>query len=231
MSARPKTTPMSCSTVSSVLPTVTSRISSTKRVVSLLLMPAVGSSSRTTLGAAGDRDADLERALLGVGEVHRQRVALALEADHRHQLLGAIVGVLQVGEELPERVAVAERPEQRRSAGSRTPTGAPKMLVIWKLRARPRRLISYGLQAVDALAVEQDLAAGRPEAAADEIEERRLAGAVRADDRDALARRDGEVGAADDLGLAEATCAGPSARRAGTLMARHVAPRRCFAAS
>ena len=62
-------------------------------------MPAVGSSSRITLGAAGDRDADLERALLGVGQVHRQRVALALEADHRQQLLGALVGVVQVGQE------------------------------------------------------------------------------------------------------------------------------------
>ena len=33
-----------------------------------------------------------------------------------------------------------------------------KMLVIWKLRDRPRRLISYGWQAGDRLALEQDLA-------------------------------------------------------------------------
>ena len=49
LSARPKTTPMSCSTVNSVLPTVTSLISLMKRLVSDLLMPAVGSSSRMTL--------------------------------------------------------------------------------------------------------------------------------------------------------------------------------------
>ena len=67
------------------------------------------------------------------------------------------------------------------------------MLVIWKLRARPQAVDLVRLQAVDALAVEQDLAAGRAEAAADQVEQRRLAGAVRADDRDPLARRDREV--------------------------------------
>jgi hypothetical protein len=39
---------MSCSTISSVLPTVTSRIISTARLLSARLMPAVGSSSRIT---------------------------------------------------------------------------------------------------------------------------------------------------------------------------------------
>ena len=32
------------------------------------------------VGAAGDRDADLERALLGIGQVHRQHVALGARA-------------------------------------------------------------------------------------------------------------------------------------------------------
>ena len=77
------------------------------------------------------------------------------------------------------------------------------MLVTWKLRARPEAADLVGPQAVDALAVEQDLAAGRAEAAADQVEQRRLAGAVGPDDGDALARRHGQVGAADDLGLAE----------------------------
>ena len=63
------------------------------------------------------------------------------------------------------------------------------MLVIWKLRARPRRLISYGFRPSMRLPLSRISPLGRAEAAADEIEERRLAGAVRADDRDALARR------------------------------------------
>ena len=54
------------------------------------------------VGAAGDGDADFERALFGVGEVHRQHVAAAVELDHLEHFLGAVVGVGQVGEELPE---------------------------------------------------------------------------------------------------------------------------------
>jgi hypothetical protein len=44
----------------------------------------------------------------------------------------------------------------------------------------------------------------RREAAADQVEEGRLAGTVRADHRVALALLDGEVHAVDDGGLAEA---------------------------
>ena len=53
------------------------RISATAYSVSLWLMPAVGSSSRMTLGAAGHRDADLERPLLGVGQQTGRHVAPA----------------------------------------------------------------------------------------------------------------------------------------------------------
>src|SRR5207249_8292365 len=59
-------------------------------------------------------------------------------------------------------------------------------------------------QAVDALPAEQDLPAGGRKAAADEVEQRRLAGAVGPDDGHPLAGRHREVGTADDLGLAEA---------------------------
>ena len=77
------------------------------------------------------------------------------------------------------------------------------MLVIWKLRARPRRLISNGAAPAISLAVEPDRAARGREAAADQVEQRRFAGAVGADDREPLAARDVERDAADDLGHAE----------------------------
>src|ERR1700759_2017805 len=58
-------------------------------------------------------------------------------------------------------------------------------------------------QAVDALAIEQHLARGQRKAAADQIEQRGLAGAVGPDDGVALALLDLEIDAANDLGLAE----------------------------
>ena len=48
-------------------------------------------------------------------------------------------------------------------------------------------------QAGERFAVDADLAGGRAVEAADQIEQRRLAGAGRADDRDHLAARDGEA--------------------------------------
>jgi hypothetical protein len=62
-------------------------------------------------GATGDGDTDLQRALLGVGEVDRQRVALFLQLDHLHELLGTLVGVIQPREEAQKGVLVAHAPE------------------------------------------------------------------------------------------------------------------------
>jgi hypothetical protein len=63
------------------------------------------------VGAAGNRDADFQRALLGIGQVGGQHVALFVELDHGHQLLGALVGVVQVGQEAEEGVLVAQAPQ------------------------------------------------------------------------------------------------------------------------
>src|SRR5690606_10450501 len=59
------------------------------------------------------------------------------------------------------------------------------------------------LQAADLPAVQVDAAAGEREAPRDQVEQGRLSGAVGADDGVAFARRNGQVDAPDDLGLAE----------------------------
>ena len=78
------------------------------------------------------------------------------------------------------------------------------MFVTWKLRASPRRLTRYG----GAPAISSPLRRIEPlrwtKPAADQIEQRRLAGAVRADDGEALASTDVERDAADDRRRAEA---------------------------
>jgi hypothetical protein len=64
--------------MSSVLPTVTSRISSTKRVGLAVAHAGGRLVEQDHVGAAGDGDADLERALLGIGQQAGQHVALAV---------------------------------------------------------------------------------------------------------------------------------------------------------
>jgi hypothetical protein len=137
-------------------------------------------------GAAGDGDADLQRALFGVGQVHRQHVAPLVELDHLEHLLGAVVGVAQVGQELPEAVLVAQAP-QHRAADVLEHRQPREQVADLEAARQPAAVDLVGLQAVDLLAVEQDVARGGAEAAADEVEQRALAGAVGADDGHALA--------------------------------------------
>ena len=79
-----------------------------------------------------------------------------------------------------------------------------KMLVIWKLRDRPRRLISNGCSpsmGSPCRRTSPEVGRKRPLV---RLKQGRFAGAVRADDRMSLAARDLERDAADDLGRAEA---------------------------
>ena len=94
-----------------------------------------------------------------------------------------------------------------------------KIEVIWKLRDRPRRLISCGARpSIDRpfSAIVPELTAKPP---ADQVEQRRLAGAVGADHGMALAARNVEIDAADDLGAAEALV--HALQRDGGLRSRH----------
>ena len=57
----------------------------------------------------------------------------------------------------------------------------------WKVRPMPMRQISFGLMPMTTLALEHDLARVRRGEAVQQVEERSLAGAVRADDAEHLA--------------------------------------------
>ena len=100
------------------------------------------------------------------------------------------------------------------------------MFVTWKLRARPRRLIRYGGDpAISSPSRRIDPLVGA-QAAADQVEQRRLAGAVRTDDRMALAAPDVERDAADDRRRAEAHMHVQELQR-GTVVAPARAPCPC----
>ena len=92
-------------------------------------------------GAAGDGDADLQRPLLGIGQKPRGDVAPGGEVDVVENLRGAVAHLRQAVDVLPERIAMAGRPQHARSAGFPTRVMLAKTLVTWKLRDSPRRLI------------------------------------------------------------------------------------------
>src|SRR5262249_5436061 len=90
-SEMPITTSMSCSTTTIVTCPASRRTKAAVRRVSSGLMPAVGSSSRRKSGVGGDRDADLQIALLAVRQLAGRRVALRGEPELADDLLGPLV--------------------------------------------------------------------------------------------------------------------------------------------
>ena len=82
----------------------------------------------------------------------------------------------------------------------RSPNGSRR----WNVRARPRRARLNGASFVTSCAVDADTAAERRLETADDVEQRRLAGAVRADETGDHARLGGEVDRVEGEPAAEA---------------------------
>ena len=113
---------------------------------------------------------------------------------------GALLHFRQTVDVLPERVAVAGRPQH--GAADVFPDRHFGEDVGDLERARqPAPVDLERPQAGDDVAVQPDLAGGRLDVTADQVEGRRLAGAVRADDRMALALRDAQIEVADDADI------------------------------
>ena len=150
----------------------------------------VGSSPRRTLGAVGEGAHDRDALLLAAREP-RRAVRLAMrEADHPQKLAAAHLG-------LPARDAgdhlrhddVLERGE----------FGQQVMELVDETKLRAAHLGALAVRHLSARAtVEDDVAAVGPLQKAGDVEERRLAGARRADQRDELARPQRRRGAAQD---------------------------------
>ncbi len=109
--------------------------------------------------AARDRDPDFERALLGVAEHAGQHVAARGEPDLLHQPIRPFAGVAKALERPPEVVAVAERPQGRAAqVVEHRELGKDVGDLEAARQAAPVDL--ERLKAVDAPAVEPDLAGG-----------------------------------------------------------------------
>ena len=92
------------------------------------------------VGAAGNGNADFQRALLGICQEPGRYVTARCETDIREHLRRSVADLLQIVDVLPERVMMAVGPEHRATQIFHTLMFA-NTLVTWKLRDRPRRLI------------------------------------------------------------------------------------------
>src|SRR5882724_139979 len=133
------------------------------------------------LGMQREGEADLDRALVTVGQLTDRAIELFGQADHAGELVDPRGDPCRLG---------ARQPGPTAEAGRRL--GADAQIEPHReLRKYFRDLEGAGHAEGDALfrhvrsdvgAVEENAAGGRPEQAAEQVEDRRLAGAVRADD-------------------------------------------------
>ena len=157
--------------------------------VSLSFSPAAGSSRISRSGLHGERAGDFEVFAPAIGEVGGEFAGLGGQPD-RFQRAPSFAPRWRG--HLRRRANSASA-----SAHAKVPTAPMEMLSntvmlgktrrFWKVRPMPRAGDAVGLLAVDAAALETDLARARRGEAADQVEQRGLAGAVRADQADQLA--------------------------------------------
>ena len=143
------------------------------------------------LRLGGERDADLEVALLAVREVGGELVGL-VEQTHRLQHgLGLVDEIAVVAVVLEHAPAVPPRLGGNAHVLKRGGVGQDVGDLVRAGDALLRDAV--GRQAGDILAIEDDAAGGRAQHTGQAIEERALAGAIRADDGADLAALDLEV--------------------------------------
>ena len=211
-SARPITTSIRCSTISTVLPssTCTDRISSTS-VVDVLDRDAGHRLVEHDHVGLARRAASRARAC--AGRRARAGPRATRRVPPRPTRSSASLGPLgpdparpPPDPHRPAELGVGRQPHvlPRRSGAERR--SRPGTSARARARAPERR------RAGDVVPVQLDRPRRRPEEAREQVEERRLAGAVRADDADELARADLERDIGDDSGAADVEPEVPVAR-------------------
>ena len=194
---------MSCSISSTVTSAASERISAAVSSVSPWLMPWVGSSSISTLGRPASATATSRRRCSPCESCATASARLAGEAETLQQL-----GHAGAGDAARSRSAAsicAQRSSTCAASRRFSATGrSNSRLVIWNERATPAASMRYGRRAGAFDALDEHGAGLRPQRAGDEIEQGRLAGAVRPDDGGDAIARGGEADAVDGAQAAEA---------------------------
>ena len=152
--------------------------------------PATGSSSSSTRGRQASAMRDLEQAALAVGQLGDAPVLDVFETELMQQR------VARRPDRAGRRRAAATSRRRCRaalatvSASDCNGVSPPKSWLIWNVRTTPRRTRAVRRQAGDVVAIEPDRAGARLQRAGEQVDQGRLAGAVRADQRVAGAELD-----------------------------------------
>jgi hypothetical protein len=149
------------------------------------------------VGPADDGDADLEGALLGVGQHAGRHVAAGLEVELLHHRLRPRPDIGRGLDQMPEGVPIPAGP-QRAAAEILEHGEAREDVRHLKRPAQAAAVDLVGPQVGDILALEPDASGAHRVLAGDEIEERGLPCPVGADEGLASTRFDAEAHAADD---------------------------------
>ena len=134
-----------------------------KRVVSSLAHASGGLVQQDHVGTACDGDADFQRTLFGIGQVHGQGVTLLVEGLSSPSALWLLVGAVDSRKRRKVYVAMLHGTLRHQVLNT---DSLGRYLVIWKLRGI--LLISYGAMPFDRLAV-QDPSPLVVRSAADEL--------------------------------------------------------------
>ena len=232
------TTSMSCSTKRNVTPSsVRSRCMwSSRRRPSVGLMPAIGSSSSSKRGSRHQRPRQLEQLALAARERAGVVVGSLVEVEDLEQLHRLLVDLGLA------RCASASGRKTRSSRCSPGWSGAASImlsitgiaasaLVIWKVRTIPRgRSRTAGWPRISSPSKTTAPRVGAVEAG-DQVEERRLAGAVGPDQRRDRAPLDVDGRAVDGAGCRRSACTTPSTSKIARGRSRRSGRRRPPAAA
>ena len=186
-------------------------------------MPAAGSSSSSRLGFVASARTNLQAALRAVGQRACLGVGEILHVEDGQQLHRALVGDALFASSKPGR---RKMPSSMRVVHLRCACATRDVVLHAQLAETggcsgtcgrcPARLTCAVFMPCGVFAVEQDGAVGGLIDLGEQVEDRRLAGAVRADEAGDLGAADGHVEVVDRFQTAERRCRGRCTRARGT---------------
>ena len=166
--------------------------------------PEVGSSRQSSARALRERDGDLERPAIAIGEILCAGLGLVGKPDlGKHLARGVRKARCRRRRAAHVKTAGAKRRQRRPSTFSRA-VNSSNSVMIWNERATPFARDPVRAEAGHVLAVEPDRAAARLHPAGEDVEEGGLAGAVRPHHAVQFARAHRKVDALQHHAVAEA---------------------------
>ena len=154
-------------------------------------------------GLGRERAGEFEPALLAERQIGRQFIALVREIEELERAVDLLARAARAAQPAPEKILVALLAGILRDPEILPDRQLPEQTNVLERSRDPQRHPRMRRPIGDVGAVEDDAAGGRRKQAADEIDDRALARAVRADEAENFAARDRQIDAIDRADAAE----------------------------